>query len=381
MWRVIFQIVPAVAWCVSLLSVVKPLRLGRIASLALAAILAVAFGKFAFFATVGKDGFTPDLPPCVIWTYGWVYAAAMIATALAFMALVADRLLGLCGLQLSAGAKRMRMAAFAAVAVGLSTWGIYSGVCVPSVRRVEVSCKGLPEQFDGYRIVHLSDLHCSTSARRDRFERIVERVNGLKPDLVAITGDFVDGTVADRRNDLAPLAGIRARDGVVGCTGNHEAYWEWGKWRREFAKWGIVFPEETGVHVIRRGEASMAVGGLDDPAFGRFGTLKTPMPFAKRAFAGAPADAFRILLFHRPLSTAIESDEAGVGLQLSGHTHGGAMPGLSLLVALGNEGRTRGLYEFGNGRKLHLSPGTGQWAGFPVRIFIPTEITELTLRR
>jgi hypothetical protein len=91
-------------------------------------------------------------------------------------------------------------------------------------------------------------------------------------------------------------------------------------------------------------------------------------------------DAFRILLFHRPYTSSIGSEKADVKLQLSGHTHGGAMPVLRTLVERRNEGHSRGLYEFAPGRFLHVSPGTGQWAGFPLRLFTPAEITELVLR-
>ena len=102
---------------------------------------------------------------------------------------------------------------------------------------------------------------------------------------------------------------------------------------------------------------------------------------ADGAFAGVPADAFRVLLCHRPFTAATGAAEAGVSLQLSGHTHGGAMPLLSLLVAQFNEGHVRGLFEFAPGRFLHVSPGTGQWAGFPLRILNPAEITVIVLRR
>ena len=95
----------------------------------------------------------------------------------------------------------------------------------------------------------------------------------------------------------------------------------------------------------------------------------------------APPGAFRILLYHRPLPEKIGAAAAGVRLQLSGHTHGGAMPGVSQLVARANEGHVRGLYEFAPGRFLHVSPGTGQWAGFPLRLFNPAEITEIVLRK
>ena len=102
---------------------------------------------------------------------------------------------------------------------------------------------------------------------------------------------------------------------------------------------------------------------------------------AREAFHGTPGTAFRILLFHRPVTDLIGSEDADVRLQLSGHTHGGAFPVLHWLVAYANEGHTRGLYEFAPGRYLYNSPGTGQWAGFPIRLFNPTEVTVITLRR
>lgn len=381
MWNIVFQGLPVIAWCVALLVVVKPMGLSRRTALFVSFALAVAFGKFAFFALAGGNGFNPDLPQGVIWFCGWAYATAMLLTLFAFVAAVGDGVLRLVWHPVAVRTKRVRTATLALLAAALSLWGMYEGVCIPSVKRMEIVFRDLPPSFDGYRIVHLSDLHCSSAARRGRFERIVERVNALDADLVAITGDFVDGTVAERGEDLQPLAGLRAKDGVVGCTGNHEAYWEWHRWRATFQEWGITFPEETVVRVIRRGGESLAVGGLVDPAFRGWGMDVHIDNGAGTAFLGAPADAFRILLFHRPLTAAIGAGAADVRLQLSGHTHGGAMPGVSLLVARANEGRTRGLYQFADGRFLYLSPGTGQWAGFPLRLFNPAEITEIVLRR
>lgn len=372
-WRMAFQLIPWLVWALSLLVVVRPLGLGRRGAVLASAALGIAFGKFAFFAVVGGDGFTPDLPQYAIWAYGWIYGAAMLLTMFAFAVRVIDGAALIFRRRASLRTKRIRCAALAAFSAAFSMWGIYEGVRVPSVRRVEIVCQGLPASFDGYRIVHLSDLHCSTAARRARFEGIVARVNALKPDLVAITGDFVDGTVADRGGDLAPLSGLVARDGVVGCSGNHEKYWEWDRWSAALKGMGIAFPEDSGVSVMRRGDDMLAVGGLVDPAFGVHDC-------AAAAFAGAPDGAFRILLFHRPYTEGIDSAGGDVRLQLSGHTHGGAMPILRTLVERVNEGRSRGLYEFAPGRHLHLSPGTGQWAGFPLRFFNPAEISELVLR-
>ena len=382
LWRIIFQVISVCAWAYAVVVVVRPMRLGRKWTAVLSALFAAAFAKFAFFAVAGGHSFNPELPQLAIWAYGWAYGSAMLLLAFATAALAADGALLLAGRPASLRFRRIRTCALAAAAAATAAWGIYEGVRVPAVNRVEIGFEGLPPAFDGYRIVHLSDIHCSTAMRRERVERIVEKVNGLGADMIAITGDFVDGHVKDRRDDMAPLALLRAKDGVVACTGNHEAYWDWKGWREALLGFGLVFPEMSGPVVVRRPADAIAVGGMEDPAFS--GT--SPPVFAHDAgdcFAGAPEDAFRVLLCHRPLTGQIRADDpaAGIRLMLSGHTHGGAMPVLSILVSLTNEGHVRGLYQFAPGRHLHVAPGTGQWAGFPLRLFNPTEITEIILRR
>ena len=381
MWKLIFQIIPVAAWVVAFIVVVRPLVLSRRGTFAASVLFAVALGKFAFFATIGGDAFTPNLPAIVIWSYGWIYATAMMLTAAAFPFDVVCYLLGLAKIRVPVRVTRGVFAAFAICAAVLSAWGIYEGVRTPDVNRIEIEYDDLPQSFDGYRIVHLSDLHCSTSARRPRFERIVERVNALDADLIAITGDFVDGFVCERIDDMEPLAHLRARDGVWGCVGNHERYWEWDAWDDALFGlniWVLAEHRHYAKSVIRRGGDAIAIGGLYDPAFFKFSGIP---PVARFAFVDAPKGAFRILLFHRPYTEEICSEDADVKLQLSGHTHGGAMPVLKWLVSTLNEGHVCGLYEFAKGRYLHVSPGTGQWAGFPLRLFNPAEITEITLRR
>jgi len=380
MWRIVFQVFPLVAWGVAIWVVVKPLKFTRRTSLILSFIILAALSKFAFYAVVGGHGFNPDLPAGLIWFYGWIYAAAILLTGFALVCVMGDGVLRLCRHPVRLQTKRVRTVLLVVAAAAVSLWGVYEGVCIPSVHRVELFYRDLPSAFDGYRIVHLSDLHCSTSARRGRFEQIVARVNALEPDLVAITGDFVDGAPEERREDLEPIAKLKAKDGVWGCTGNHEAYWNWYGWADLFRTWDVRMLSEMTVYanqVIRRGEAALALGGLQDPAFFRSVDYRLS---AASAFRNAPPGAFRILLFHRPLTAEIGSVSADVRLQLSGHTHGGAVPLLRQLVSLVNEGHVRGLYAFAPGRFLHVSPGTGQWAGFPLRLFNPAEITEIVLR-
>lgn len=380
MWKIAFQVLPILFWLLSLSVVVRPLRLKRSASWLVAAVLALAFGKFAFFALVGGNGFNPDLPRCLIWAYCWAYEAAFFLTVFSAAAAVVRLAMRRFGREASPRAMRMCAAALLLAAACVAAWGMYESLRIPSVREIEIAWDALPASFDGYRVLHLSDLHCSSAARRERFEKIAERVNAIGADVVAITGDFVDGLVSDRAGDLEPIASIRAKDGVVCCTGNHEAYWDWSGWSAKFSSWRLRFPEKDGPLVVRRGDDAVVFGGMQDPAVLRrvFGL---PCAFAKSAFDGIPDSAFRVLLFHRPLTEEVDSTGAGVRLQLSGHTHGGAMPILRQLVSLVNEDHVRGVYEFAPGRFLHVSPGTGQWAGFPLRIFTPVEMTLITLRR
>ena len=257
----------------------------------------------------------------------------------------------------------------ACVAAGVGAKGVQNGFRLPDVVEVELEFPDLPPAFDGYRIAHLSDLHVSAAARADRTAGVVRIVNALKPDLVAITGDFVDGTAERRGADVAPLAGLRAADGVVGCTGNHEYYSGWGVWRSVLREFGVRVLENERM-LLRRGDDTLAVIGENDPV-----SYDSDI---RAVAAMAPEGAFRILLAHRPTRLA-EHAACGVRLQLSGHTHGGAVLGIDRFVARANEGHVRGLYHE-HGLALYVNSGTGQWAGFPTRLGVAPEITCLTLR-
>ena len=247
---------------------------------------------------------------------------------------------------------------------------MYDGVRLPDVVEVGLEFPDLPPAFDGYRIAHLSDLHISAAARADRTAGVVRLVNECKPDLIAITGDFVDGTVDRRSVDVAPLADLRAPDGVVGCTGNHEYYSGWAAWRDVFRGYGVRVLENARL-LVRRGDQTLAILGENDPV-----SHDSDIQIA----AGmVPHWAFRILLAHRPTRLA-EHAAYGVRLQLSGHTHGGAALGLDRFVARANEGHVRGVYRE-HGLTLYVNSGTGQWAGFPTRLGVAPEITLTTLRK
>lgn len=331
-----------------------------------AMVILLCCSKFLCFKAFGGHAFNPDLPALVIWIWDWLYSGAIILAALALVT-VFFRF-------------RAKLWVLPVLAWGLAAWGLYNGFCVPAVHEVELKYSDLPASLDGYRIVQLSDLHCSSAARRWRTQAVVDKVNALKPDLICLTGDLADGKASRIARHLEPIKELRAKDGVYACTGNHEYYHDYYGWTMHFYEKARDIRFLANACAIPR--PGLAVAGVPDRAGRERGLDAVPDP--RGAFAAATNGEFRVLLQHRPKGAEENCREVGVDLQLSGHTHGGIAPLLSWLVKLHNGGYVRGLYpapgRLGD-RYLYVSPGSGQWAGFPMRFFNDSEITLLTLRR
>ncbi len=380
MFCALFLFGPALAWAGLQWAFARPLGLSRRGMSVCALVFMAATQKFAWYWLLGGDMFVPELPRAFIVATDFLYSSCWMLLGFSLLLRLAERIRkGLCA------RRRVSAAVCASLAAAISAWGLYEGQRVPDVVSREIAFPDLPPAFDGFRIAHLSDLHASPATDRARFEEIVRRVNACAADCVCITGDFVDGAPETRAAQLEPLRGLRAPRGVYGCMGNHEIYSQYETWRPVFAACGVRMLDDVCV-VFTNGAARLALGGVVEPLCGVAETrAEWPESETRRAFASAPADAFRILLQHRP-SGAARNAANGVRLQLSGHTHGGAILGLDRLVARANEGFLRGLVEVsadgGTGSlTLHVSPGTGQWAGFPLRLGVPAEISLLTLRR
>ena len=356
---------------IAYLTLVRPLCLGRAARISLGVTLLACSLKFTWFGLFGERVFQPELPSGVIYALSVVYDFVLVLAALGVVGACVRWVGRLARRARPTDLARRRMIAggLACGAAGVGAKGVQNGFRLPDVVEVELEFPDLPPAFDGYRIAHLSDLHVSAAARADRTAGVVRIVNALKPDLVAITGDFVDGTAERRGADVAPLAGLRAADGVVGCTGNHEYSSGWGVWRSVLREFGVRVLENERM-LLRRGDDTLAIIGENDPV-----SYDSDI---RAVAAMAPERAFRILLAHRPTRLA-EHAACGVRLQLSGHTHGGAVLGIDRFVARANEGHVRGLYRE-HGLALYVNSGTGQWAGFPTRLGVSPEITCLTLR-
>ncbi len=241
----------------------------------------------------------------------------------------------------------------------------------PKVRSVQVPIAGLPAALDGFTIVQISDLHVGPTIRRGFVQRVVDSANRLHADLAVITGDSVDGRVAELREHTAPLGTLRARHGVFAVTGNHEYYSGAGAWIDEFRRLGMNVLMNEHV-VLDHDGGALVLAGVADFSAHHFDSSHRSDP--ARALQGAPA-APRVLLAHQPRS-APAAQQAGFDLQLSGHTHGGQFFPWNLFVPL-SQPFTAGLHRLGK-LWIYISRGTGYW-GPPKRLGAPSEITRLVL--
>lgn len=253
------------------------------------------------------------------------------------------------------------------VCIGLALWG---GLRAPAVREVQISTEGLPAGLAGLSIVQLSDVHIGPTLGSAFLADTVRRVNALNPDLVAITGDLIDASLEEIGKMMLPLRGLKPRLGVVYVPGNHEYYHGGPAWFTYFQSLGLHVLRNQGLE-FRTGDQAFYVAGLDDPTSQRAGGGGSDLQAALRA---RPPGMPTLLLSHQPIGFEAAAAQ-GVSLQLSGHTHGGQLFPLSLLVGL----RYRfvaGLYRRGQSY-LYVSCGTGFW-GPPMRLGAASEITLLS---
>jgi hypothetical protein len=238
---------------------------------------------------------------------------------------------------------------------------------------VDIPVRGLPRELHGFSIAQISDVHVGPTIKRGFVEKVVARVNALNADLIAITGDLVDGSVQDLSAHTAPLAALSARHGAYFVTGNHEYYSGERAWTAEIRRLGLRVLKNEHV-VLNHHGASLILAGVTDLSAHHFNAAESSDPTA--ALRGAPAHAgAKILLAHQP-NSAPAAAQAGFDVQISGHTHGGQFWPWNLFVGF-FQPFTRGLYRLEN-LQVYVSRGTGYW-GPPNRFGVPSEITRIRL--
>ena len=259
------------------------------------------------------------------------------------------------------------------LALLLTTIGFVNARRRARVRAVDVPIAGLPASLSGFTIAQISDLHVGPTIRRGYVEAVVDAVNALEVDLIAVTGDLVDGGVKQLASHTAPLARLSARHGTYFVTGNHESYSGVTAWVHELGRLGLRVLMNEHV-VVRHDGGTLVLAGVTDYGAHHFHPSHQSDPAG--ALAGAPPDAaVRVLLAHQPRS-AFAAAGAGFDLQLSGHTHGGQFFPWNFFVRFWQP-FTAGLHRLGD-LWVYVSRGTGYW-GPPKRLGAPSEITRIRL--
>ena len=260
----------------------------------------------------------------------------------------------------------------AVVAGGVLIIGGYALLEARSCRvtRLEIPLRGLPPDLDGFSIVQVSDIHYGMLTGNQELSRILGRVNDLQPDMVAITGDLVDESVSHMEEMRVPLSRIKSRHGVFAVTGNHEYYAGVDR--------AAAIMKAANIRVLRN-EVQVLPGGLqilgiDDPSGSK--RMGRPAPDFQRLVSGIDPQKPCILLYHQPIRFETTAS-MGIGLQLSGHTHGGQLFPV-IYISERIYPRTPGLHKIGDSY-LYVSWGVGTW-GPPMRFIAPPELVYIRLR-
>jgi hypothetical protein len=368
------QLIFGLTYLLILTRFVWPLQLPLSVKIVVAALALVALQFHRWSRLSSGSEFSPEFPRPVVVLFNWAFGT-IVLLALLQLLLDVGLLFGMLirgGIVSAPDGVRYGMAALAAIAGAI---GVQQAMRIPPLKDVKVGIRGLPRQFDGYTILQLTDLHISRLFPASWARAVVERSNELGVDLIAITGDLIDGTLDARRADVEPLRDLRATDGVWVISGNHEYIFGYGTWMAHFAALGLLSLENRHI-VLDRDGGKLVLAGITDRASRRGGY---PVRDLAAVLEAVPVGAPIILLDHQP-SDARHAAELGVALQLSGHTHGGLILGIDRLAARANAGFVSGRYDV-DGMTLYVNNGTALWPGFALRLGRPPELTRITLRR
>ncbi|HEX8824432.1 MAG TPA: metallophosphoesterase [Archangium sp.] len=258
---------------------------------------------------------------------------------------------------------------------GVASYGMWRAYTPPVVNEIAVRLPGLPKALDGFSIIQLSDIHVGPLIQRRFMDALVSQSNALKGDLVCITGDLVDGSVEELGFAASALSNLRSRHGTYFVTGNHEYFSGDEAWAEALTRMGLTVLRNRHVRIGEPG-ASFDLVGVDDFAARRSGYPASRSYDLAAATAGRDPSRASVLLAHQPSGWRDQALKAGMGLQLSGHTHGGQFFPFNLVVSAVWE-HDAGLFHEGQGH-LYVSRGTGFW-GPPLRVAAPSEIVKVTL--
>lgn len=355
------------------LRALHPLQWARWSKAAIGLLLLPPALRYVLLKQAGGTAFAPAVPPWLLYSSAAVFIAFLMYFGGVFVFhIIRQHILPRAAVwqRLSAEKQqgifnRLHLALAPAVLL-LSTWSVYCGLTLPTVRQVHLP---FPTAVP-LRIALVADMHVSAARTPGYVRSIVQRINEQQPDIVAIVGDFVDGTPETCAKLMEPLRELRAPLGVYGVSGNHDYYSGYTRWRPVLSSLGIHMLDNAHISLP---QAITLAGVTDESA--AFEHLEEPN--LAKALQGAPKGQPIILLAHRPI-VAREAAPHGVQLQLSGHLHGGLVWGLGLIVAAMDAGYRAGAYQVGD-MQLYVTTGAGTSARTPLRLGVPPEIVLLEL--
>ena len=255
-----------------------------------------------------------------------------------------------------------------------STYGFYSSRKGPQVIEQDIFIASLPEQFENFSIAQISDLHVGPTIKRKYIEGVLKKIGHVNPDLIAVTGDLVDGSVKYLSNELQPFKDMVARYGTFFVTGNHEYYSGVDPWLDETDRLGMTNLINDNRLISKDGK-QIAMAGITD--FRAHQIKKSHRSNPRKAIESINDGMVKIMLAHQPNSIYSVHD-AGVDLQLSGHTHGGQFWPFTYPTKLANA-YLAGHHDH-DGTQIYVNRGTGYW-GPPLRLAVPAEITLIRLKK
>ena len=255
-----------------------------------------------------------------------------------------------------------------------TAYGYYSARKGPTIINQDIYLKNLPDSFENFTIAQISDLHVGPTIKKPYVEKVVNQISTINPDLIAITGDMVDGSIDYLRRDLEPLSQVVAKYGTYFVTGNHEYYSGAERWLDETDRMGFTnLVNDNKLITIK--DQNIALAGVND--YRAHQIIPSHRSNPQAALKGINSKKVKILLAHQP-SSIFQANEAGFDLQISGHTHGGQFWPFTYPTKQANP-YLSGLHDH-NGTQIYVNSGTGYW-GPPLRLGVTAEITLFRLKK
>ena len=255
-----------------------------------------------------------------------------------------------------------------------TAYGFYSARKGPTIINQDIYLKNLPDSFENFTIAQISDLHVGPTIKKPYVVKVVNQISTINPDLIAITGDMVDGSIDYLRRDLEPLSQVVAKYGTYFVTGNHEYYSGAERWLDETDRMGFTnLVNDNKLITIK--DQNIALAGVND--YRAHQIIPSHRSNPQAALKGINSKKVKILLAHQP-SSIFQANEAGFDLQISGHTHGGQFWPFTYPTKKANP-YLSGLHNH-NGTQIYVNSGTGYW-GPPLRLGVTAEITLFKLKK